>query len=515
MHAETEGNRSMQKMSLRQFAYRYAGLLLVAMILLLGINLWVIHRHTDAATLSQSQYTLNQHANHLGQQLEFYRDVLKRLAQQSRVRDLLVMDDAAAAQDWAISQRDYLPNSIGMALIGAGKLVMGTPVELHLGPACIRDMDMKLANKQSLEPLVHRDNPALAHFDLTEPVESELHEVLGVLFVSFSLDSLQTALANSVQAGDTLILRDGLGQVIVQAGTTSNTVPTIHLATPIPGSGWRLELTHPKEDNMAIYLALGGTNGFTVLLVIAVFVALTNALVRIFVRELTGVQTMLSKINEGEVPVMPPSVLKEIQKIVPVIQAIAHNIHEKQTKLTEMSVLDELTQLPNRRSFNTELARACHLAQRGVGVYLLLLDVDYFKQVNDTAGHEAGDRMLQILAACLRHDTRQTDFSARLGGDEFAVIFTNMKPESLKPWMDNLAIDFATAQQTDPITARVARCTLSAGAATSICGTHSSPVELLRRADQALYQAKDRGRNRLEVDHSTGLEVVPQATASK
>ncbi len=502
----------MQKMSLPQFAYRYAGLLLLAMVLLLGINLWVIHKHTAAVALSQSQHTLNQHANYLGQQIEFYRDVLKRLARQRVVRDLLIMDDATAAQDWAIRQRDYLPNSIGMALVGPEKLVMGTPVELRLGPACIKDLNRKFAGQQGLEPLVHRDNPMLAHFDLTEPVESELHEILGVLFVSFSLDSLQTALANSVQAGDVLILRDGLGQVIAQAGSTAGTAPTLNLATPVPGSAWRLELVHPKEDNMLIYLALGGTNIITSVLVIAIFITLTNAMVRIFMRELTGIQTMLGKITEGEVPVMPPSLLKETQEIAPVIQAIAHSIHEKQTKLTEMSLMDELTQLSNRRGFNTELARACHLAQRGVGASLLLLDVDRFKQVNDTSGHEVGDQVLQILADCLRHDTRKTDFSARLGGDEFAVIFTNMKADSLKPWMDHLAARFAAAQQTDPITAHAPRCTLSAGAATA-GRPHDSPIELLRRADQALYHAKDQGRNRLEIDQSDNTGIPPSCNS--
>ena len=493
-------------MSLLQFVYRHVGLLLLAMALLLGVNLWVIHKHTNAVAASQSLNALNQHANYLGQQLDFYRNVLKRLARQGRVRDLLTIDDATAAQEWAVSQRDYLPNSIGMALIGPQKVVMGTPVDLRLGRACVRDLNNKLANQPGLEPLVHRENPKLAHFDLTEPVESELQEVLGVLFVSFSLDSLHTALANSVQAGEVLILRDGLGQVITQAGTSPGTAPTIKLATTVPGSTWRLELVHPKDDNKLIYLVLGGTNMLTLVLVIAVFIALTSAMVRIFVRELTGIQTMLGKITAGEVPMMPPSLLKETQEILPVIQAIAHSIHDRQTKLTEMSLMDELTQLPNRRNFNAELARACHLAQRGIGVSLLLLDVDHFKQVNDSAGHEAGDRVLQIVADCMRRNTRQTDFCARLGGDEFAVIFTNMKADALKLWMDHLAVEFAAAQQSDPVTAQVPRCTLSAGVAAAL-RIQGSPVELLRRADQALYHAKDQGRNRLEIDQSDNSAI--------
>ena len=487
-------------MSLRQFAYRRAVLLLVAILLLLGVNLWVIHKHTNAVAMAQNSHTLNQHASYLGQQIEFYRDVLKRLAKQSRVRDMLLIDDETVAQDWAITQRDYLPNSIGMALIGSKKKVMGLPVELHLGPACISDLNKQFSNELNTAILVHRDNPKLAHFDLTEPVKDELDEVLGVLFVSFSLDGLKAALANSVQKGDVLILRDRFGQVIAQAGTSPEAVQTLNLSAPVPGSGWSLTLIHPKEDNKLIYLALGGTNLLVAILIIAIFIALTNTMVRIFVRELTGIQTMLGKITEGEVPVMPSSMLQEAQEIAPIIQAIALDIHEKQTQLTELSLIDELTQLPNRRSFNAELARACHLAQRGVSVTLLTLDVDYFKQVNDTLGHEAGDRVLQMLAFCLRDETRQTDFSARLGGDEFAVIFTNMEMDSLVFWMDKLSAEFAAAQQSEQNVVHGQRCTLSAGAAVSMLPHCNSPAELLRRSDQALYHAKERGRNRFEID---------------
>lgn len=499
-YAATKVKSEIQKISLRQLAYRHAGLLLAAMILLLGINLWVIHKHTNMVVLAQSQHELNQHANYLGQQIEFYRNALKRLAKQSRVRDILSIDDATAAQDWAITQRNYLPNSIGTALINVKKQVMGLPVELHLGPACVSDLNKKLTSQSNAEVLVHRDNPQLAHFDLTEPVKDEFDEVLGVLFVSFSLDSLKTALTNSIQKRDVLILRDGLGQVIAQAGSPSAGVPMLNLSTPVPGSNWTLALIHPKEDNKPIYLALGGTNLLVSALLIAVFIALTNTMVRIFARELTDIQTMLSQITEGEVPVMPSGMLIEAQEIAPIIHTIALDIHEKQTRLTEMSLMDELTQLPNRRSFNAELARACHLAQRGVSVTLLSLDVDYFKRVNDTSGHEAGDRVLQMLAACLRHETRQTDFAARLGGDEFAVIFTNMKAASLKPWMDKLSADFAAAQQADQNMTHSPRCTLSAGAAVSPLPYHDSPTELLYRSDQALYRAKKQGRNHFVID---------------
>lgn len=212
----------MKKVSLIALAYRRAGLVLAIMILSLGINLWVIHRHIHQINIEQGQRALNQYAQNISQQLEFYRSVLKQLARQSEARDILLMNDVTTAQDWAKRQQRYLPHNIGLALVGLDGQVLGTPVELRLGPSCVADLHKKLSHQPLAEPLVHRDNPRLAHFDLTEPVTDSLGQEAGTLFVSFSLDSLQAALAHSVLPQETLILRNRNGAVIAQAGATSD-----------------------------------------------------------------------------------------------------------------------------------------------------------------------------------------------------------------------------------------------------------------------------------------------------
>jgi len=98
--------------------------------------------------------------------------------------------------------------------------------------------------------------------------------------------------------------------------------------------------------------------------------------------------------------------------------------------LEGLSITDELTSLLNRRGFDLELKRALARAERqGETGLLLLIDLDGFKQTNDTYGHLAGDAVLAGVADLLKRQTRQSDCVARLGGDEFAVLFTHMHPE--------------------------------------------------------------------------------------
>lgn len=505
----------MKKISLVALAYKRVGLVLAVMILSLGINSWVIHRHIHQIHIAQGQRALNQYAQNIGQQLQFYRSILKQLARQNEGQDILLMHDVTAAQAWAKRQQYYLPHNIGLALIGLNGKVLGTPVELRLGPSCVADLHKKMSRQSLAEPLVHRDNPRFAHFDLTEPVTDSLGQNIGTLFVSFSLDSLQTALTHSVLPRETLILRDGSGQVIVQAGTALSDKASTHHEIDISESTWRLALIRPETDNAQVYLALGGTNLITSALIITAFVTITFSMMRLFMSEFDRMKALLNEIHAGESITVSASPLKETEQILPVIQAIAQDIQDKQAKLVTLSLTDELTQLPNRRRFNMELERSCNLSRRGVEIVLLLIDIDRFKQINDSVGHLVGDRVLQLLSACLRQDTRETDFAARFGGDEFAVVGTNMRKDHLSAWVQRLVADFQAALKNDPLTATGPVYTFSIGAAFAECAATRDPTELLRQADQALYRAKEKGRNRLEVSQTqepatpTGNEATP------
>lgn len=148
-------------------------------------------------------------------------------------------------------------------------------------------------------------------------------------------------------------------------------------------------------------------------------------------------------------------------------------VHEAET--------DPLTSLANRRTF----ARALDLLAPGDAV--VVIDLDHFKAVNDTHGHDKGDETLRRLAKCLRSVSRQVDCVARYGGEEFALVLVGAGESGSRVVLQRLQRAWAA---TNPVT------TFSAGIA--IHDADEPPAVTLHRADLALYRAKDRGRNRAE-----------------
>ena len=153
---------------------------------------------------------------------------------------------------------------------------------------------------------------------------------------------------------------------------------------------------------------------------------------------------------------------------------------------------DALTGLPNRREFESELDSIRMQANsRGGSHYLLLLDLDHFKRVNDQCGHQAGDTVLRELAQRLRSQLRTADLLARLGGDEFAVILRDCPPSEAQRIALQLVQNvkgYAYVHEGQPY-----QLGLSIGLAPIAPGLSAAAV--MNRADSACYVAKDRGRN--------------------
>ena len=166
-----------------------------------------------------------------------------------------------------------------------------------------------------------------------------------------------------------------------------------------------------------------------------------------------------------------------------------------QAQLREQANRDPLTGLYNRRYFDTTLERELSRCKReGLPLSLMLIDIDHFKRVNDTYGHQAGDEILKQLARLLEKHARSADVPCRFGGEEFLMLLPGMPSVSALERAENwrrafaeLAIRFGEF----PI-----HCTLSIGIAT-YPGHGKSLDELIGAADQAMYRAKAEGRNRV------------------
>ena len=162
-------------------------------------------------------------------------------------------------------------------------------------------------------------------------------------------------------------------------------------------------------------------------------------------------------------------------------------------KLEALSRTDGLTRLNNRAYWDTCLEAEFKRCRRtGITSAVVLFDIDHFKQINDTRGHQAGDKVIRRMADILRDNLRETDIAGRYGGEEFGVILIDTDVEGALVFTERLRRQVeATATSYD---GEDIHCTISLGVAT--CGTTISPVEWLEQADKALYQAKQDGRNR-------------------
>ncbi|HLH11920.1 MAG TPA: PleD family two-component system response regulator [Methylovirgula sp.] len=165
----------------------------------------------------------------------------------------------------------------------------------------------------------------------------------------------------------------------------------------------------------------------------------------------------------------------------------------------ELAVVDPLTGLNNRRYFETHLsALVGQAADRGRPLSLMVLDIDHFKEVNDTYGHEAGDRVLRGFAERVRRVIRVPDLVCRLGGEEFVIVMPDTHLDVATKIAERVRAEvererFVVAEDGSRIAV-----TVSIGLAER--GHDGEPEGLFRRADRALYRAKSSGRNRVSAE---------------
>jgi diguanylate cyclase (GGDEF)-like protein len=163
--------------------------------------------------------------------------------------------------------------------------------------------------------------------------------------------------------------------------------------------------------------------------------------------------------------------------------------------LEREALTDSLTGLANRRFFETALDNYLkEFAAIGVPVSLLLFDIDRFKAINDTHGHDAGDRVLKEVGARLRQSARDYDIVARIGGDEFAVITPYLDDHNLEAVAERYRSNVGRMRLAAP--GGVIAATVSVGAAIGI-GQDANKGDLFRAADEKLYEAKRAGRDRV------------------
>ena len=429
---------------------------------------------------------------------DYYQELVNNLARDPELIDQMLVGTIDDKQEWASSRQRLVPSILGLALVSPSGEIYGDPKLLRIGPSCQRDLREQGTRVPAQSP-IHRDMPGLEHVDLIAVVHGPGGEALGKVFVSLRLAQLQRAIDDSTQPGHAITLLDAMGQPVVSSGTLQGAKREVRVN--LPEIGWLLVVQSPinrlsHNGGLQILAGLLTLAGVLVLLVMVVM-----RLRRPLQQEIHAALEALSSLTRNE---SAPPIVTRYKEFVPVAAAINHiaqQLHGQREQLAKLSLTDPLTELPNRRAFETRFPQAQGLAERQHPVALILLDIDHFKGVNDRYGHGVGDQVLLALAQSLKELTRRADLAARLAGDEFAVLLSDLDATGVDAWYQRLRDHFRSELNAFGLELQTG---LSAGQ-TWLGGASSDTInDALARADRALYRAKARGRGQLVQDAAPG-----------
>lgn len=247
----------------------------------------------------------------------------------------------------------------------------------------------------------------------------------------------------------------------------------------------------------------------------AVLVVLVWGVHRYLISPLLWISNTLERIRRGE-PVSPrpcirlrelgqvADLLGEVQAYLGTIIEHSNLLESEKRKYAELSIRDGLTGVYNRRYFDVVLAREWHAARtRGTPLSLVLLDVDHFKKYNDTFGHLQGDDCLRAVARAVQAALlRPGDEVMRYGGEEFAVLLPGADKEGARHMAERIrqnVQDLGLPHPASSVAGAGGVVTVSIGISVLWPHKYAMPAELVRMADEALYAAKNGGRNRVSL----------------
>ena len=267
--------------------------------------------------------------------------------------------------------------------------------------------------------------------------------------------------------------------------------------------GWGLGL-YSAVASAAIYVLIGrvlpqfvpGPRPISIVANVALFAltagVLTYTLGR-FRERMNQLRLFCKLVEEGE---LGASLELTSSRLPDDLTLLARSFDAMRSGLAEQIGTDPLTGCMNRRALETKLKTDWrHAKRRGTHVAVVAIDLDHFKQINDSRGHPVGDIVLQQLAGIMKGTARDTDAVARFGGDEFVILLPDTGWQGALTFAERLrrrVDDYTFGPPGSPMT-----ITISVGVALARGTDPISPEELLKEADRSLYKAKQQGRNRV------------------
>lgn len=268
----------------------------------------------------------------------------------------------------------------------------------------------------------------------------------------------------------------------------------------VPSTGWFVVARLPTAEAFAPVYRIQDVVVRNSVVVSLFFLLLASFGLSILFRPLVRAAEHADRMTQDEAPLEPLPVVRddEVGHLTSAFNRLLRKLSESQAELALAAHHDALTGLPNRLLLADRLQQALALAKRkGQRVALLFLDLDGFKPINDTLGHEAGDEVLRQVARRLIDQVRRADTLARIGGDEFVLLLCDLEDDGkaveaaatsvAAKCIEALAAPFVLGDNT---------CALGVSIGIALGNGDSSANGLLLAADQAMYQAKEAGRGR-------------------
>ena len=449
----------------------------------------------------------------LAQQLQ----ALKKITLQPAMVNALQHGTTAERNRQEDEITSMLPDAVAVHLVprnSAGALVPGAALD----PASLEYVQRAISANTPAAPEFQALGTPSEHYDMAMPVRDQTQKPLGVLLVSFSPAPLKTRLEQSLPSGGYMELQQPIAgapaQTVLTAGAPASTKAAI-VTSVLGNSRWTL-IYRSAEMPPPI---LTGNRIFYFSFILAAFTTIVIVLFRLYLQTVNSVRhdirsliRMFRDLREGGVRVDYPMALHEFAEIFDYLRDRGQKLVEEKEKMKDMGLMDHLSQLANRRHFETRLKELFEASKTNGPSSVLIIDMDHFKAVNDNHGHDAGDALIVGFANALRKVVRQTDALARLGGDEFCIIYTYASLEKALALADRLRKQLP---REITLTKGVIHQLRWTGGLSVMHDKDTKPDDVLWRADQALLQAKEGGRNITKIyDPATGLPAKKQILIS-
>jgi len=345
---------------------------------------------------------------------------------------------------------------------------------------------------------LHAEAPLLT---LIEPVRNPEGAIVGYVLVARHFQEIGLLFNQSPLIDGYAELQQANGQtdVLFKRGNEQLKAQGAPVTLALEGTPWRLALWPRAEPGALARDPLRAWYGMAA--VLALLIAASFGLAyyvgnRALQRDLSALAKLFSDITHDRMRKQYDVRLKETRNVYQVMYQLGKLMVGKHLRMVNSAETDHLSQVSNRRSFEAKQREVFARVHEGWAHSLLILDIDNFKQVNDTYGHEAGDQLIVQFGQALKKNLRGSDFVARLGGDEFCVIFPNTPLAKANELAQRLREKFPAQMELLP---EVMHKVGWSGGLSEYNRHDQSENAALARADQALLDAKRSGRDRTEI----------------